>query len=135
MGAISYYEQTGKALPEYKSFENSYKAQNPILVEQQVGISGNGAEPLFSQVSCNKFVYDLYNGGPGYMMIGGTFMAPGWNNRVSRFNPLCIWGFFGSFYDQTFYRQRMASLWGWGWTYIRFQGPYAFLDNRTSSVL
>lgn len=120
-GALSQYERTG-TVPT--AFENWFYQQT--LVTFGIPDPIDGAFTVYKHIS----------GGPAWMFPLGQalFMPPGWNNEVSKFYSLHI---FGStiFYDKTFYRNRMATFTDWGWKYWYFTGPLSFLNDKTSSCM
>jgi len=81
-------------------------------------------------------VYKDYKGGPAWMHPLGYafFMAPGWNNKVSRYMHLTAitygWMFI---YDKAFFKKHLATLRDFGWKYVYFAGPLAYLNDRMSS--
>lgn len=71
----------------------------------------------------------------GYSLTGKMlFMPPGWNDKVSSFRSLHIYGF-SIFYDKTMFRKRMITITDFGWHLWNFQGPLKFVNDRTSSCL
>jgi hypothetical protein len=79
-------------------------------------------------------VYKDISGGSAWMHPLGfaTFMAPGWNNTVSRYMHLTVYGWM-YVYNKTFYRQHMATIAGWGFNYVYFIGPLSYLNDKMSS--
>ncbi|TNE52777.1 MAG: hypothetical protein EP338_14155 [Bacteroidetes bacterium] len=120
-GAVKYYEKTGEAPKSYVKYEKeAYKK-------------------YFGHAQDKSYITTLYKdyfGGPSWTMVGYMpFMPPGWNNTVSSYTPVGIYGF-TILYDNSFYRNRMATFWGWGFTrYLLYWGWTYYLNDRTSSVL
>lgn len=79
-------------------------------------------------------VYKDISGGSAWVHPTGQalFMAPGWNNTVSRYMHLTLYGWM-YVYNKTFYRQHMATIAGWGFNYVYFIGPLSFLNDKMSS--
>lgn len=78
-----------------------------------------------------------YTGGPSW--VTGSTMPHwgviGWNNQISSYFPLGIYGF-TSFYDDSFYRNRMLTAWDWGWQRIPLFWGWTYLANdRTTSTI
>jgi hypothetical protein len=71
-------------------------------------------------------------GGPD-RLVGVTTpqLWGGFNNAVSAFTPIGIWGF-TSLYDKSFYRARLATIWGFGMTRVFLNTS---IDNKTTSVI
>lgn len=87
------------------------------------------------QKSLLTALHKNYYGGPD-RLVGTTspFLWGGWNNKVSSFTPLGVWGF-TTLYDKKFYKNRMATIWGVGMSRVYFWGGYSFLNDRTTSVI
>ena len=79
-------------------------------------------------------VYKDISGGAAWMHPTGqaVFMAPGWNNTVSRYMHLTFYGWM-YVYDKTFYRKHLATIAGWGMSYVYFIGPLSYLNDKMSS--
>jgi hypothetical protein len=79
---------------------------------------------------------NCWSGGPSIIDVtpGLPVMYPGWNNRVSRYDLLNIYGVM-IIYDRTFYRSRILTAWNWGWQWIHICAWYPWADNRMSSCL
>jgi hypothetical protein len=115
-GAIEYYEQTGELPEEYVEFEerafpNIERVPNPLVIYK-----------------------DFWGGSSRVFATTLPVMPTGWNNKVSRYFDLDVYGGL-AIYDKSFYRSRMATLWNWGWQTIRFSGPLAGLNDRMSSCI
>ncbi len=123
-GAISYYEQTGAILPSYEQYATNYIATMNCIpgtnqsVERALAI-------LYK---------DAYGGVPNFGAFGVPFLWSGWNNQISRMSIVGLPSA-TSIFDKTFYRKRLATLWGLGWRNFRFIGSLSFLNDRTSSFI
>jgi hypothetical protein len=116
------FELTGKVPEWYSNYEAEYYSS------------------VFNKSPLNKCFWtelkkDIAGGQTSFM--GGTlpFMWPGWNNTVSRFKPLGLYGF-TVLYDKWRYKRRIAVFWGWGFSSVFLDhGPpdFSWANNRMSS--
>lgn len=121
-GTIDYYEKTGELPKEYKKYE------------KQIYNKHLGKLPQ-NKTSVTTLYKDFFGGSSWVMVNYLPFMPPGWNNTVSSFVPVGLYGV-THLYDRSFYRTRMATLWGWGFTRVSFFWAWLnVLNDRTSSVL
>jgi hypothetical protein len=121
-GIEQIYEETGELPQHFLDFQDEY--YNRLFPKKE------------RSKKMPSVLYKDYFGGPAWVAVLSytAVMAPGWNNTVSRYYHLGIYGLF-SVYDKWAFRNRMATLWGWGWNYILFSGPLSSLNNRTSSCI
>jgi len=118
-GIIDIYEETNEVPESYLAYEKAYyermtgnedSSESRAIYMLHKNCSGGSASPLIHTLPVMWF---------------------GWNNQVSRYYPFSIYSGL-IIYDNSFYRNRLATLWNWGWTnYCLPPG----LDNRMSSAL
>lgn len=117
-GEISYYERTGDISQSFSAwYEQQLLLNYPEDPKSPFTVFKEAWEPSAAWFSTT-----------GKMLV----MPPGWNNVVSRFYSLHIYGL-TSFYDWTFYRRHMHTFIDFGWHTVRFIGPLSYLNDRTSS--
>lgn len=116
-GYIAEYELTGVVSQDYLDYESEY------FNKMTNGVNSRAVTMLHK---------DFWGGSSAPMPLTLPVMWPGWNNKVSRYYPLNIWGGM-AIYNKAFYRRRMATLWNWGWQSIRFEGPLSYLNDKMSS--
>lgn len=121
-GTIKEYEATGEVSQAYYDYEN----------EQYERIFGKREEAGGKMNSLAMLHKDYFGGSSWPMATTAPFMMPGWNNTVSRYFQFNIYGVF-IMYDRSFYRNRMFTLWGWGWQNVRLWGPLGWANDRMSS--
>ena len=121
-GAIKHYEKTGEVTKDYKKYEKMMYAKYLGHLQQDKTVITT--------------LYKDYFGGPSWTFVNHSpFMVPGWNNTVSSFTPVGIYGV-TILYDRSFYRTRMANFWGWGFNRVLLYWGWTWnLNNRTSSAL
>lgn len=119
---ITTYETSGKVSKEYKDFEN--ETFNNLI----------GSKSL--EKTTSTVLHQNYLGGPDFVMTSTVpFLGGGWDNEVSAFTPIGLYGV-TVLYDKSFYRKRMAVLWGWGFTRIQLYWGYLLvLNDNTSSAM
>lgn len=123
-GALQHYEQTGEMLPAYEQYATNY------IHEMNCGSGGNES----FERALGILYKDAYGGVPNFGMWGMPFLWSGWNNQVSRISAIGLPSI-NSVFDKTFYRKRMATLWGIGWGNWRFIGSLSFLNDKASSFI
>ncbi len=116
-GAIDYYEKYGEVPDWYYEFEKKYFS--------------NKSEKGVNPVSLYK---DFSGGQHSIVAVTLAVMWSGWSKKVSRYYDHAVYGGV-SFYKKTFYRKKMASLWGWGHNTVKFQGHLSSLNDKTKSVI
>lgn len=121
-GEIEHYEHYGEVSSSFESWFN----------QQVVQYFGNN-NPTEGSFTVYKDISSL-NPSWTFLLGQALFMPPGWNNTVSKFYSLHIYGS-TLFYDKTFYRNRMATFTDFGWKYWYFQGPLNYLNDKTSSCM
>lgn len=127
-GAIRAYEATGIVPESFTNYAREYTA-----LHRPGGVQGAAS------LSFGHYGKDFF-GGSTLIMFGGHTPAfiLGWDNAISRYfvwiSPLLVYSYI-SFWDKTFYRSpRIWSVWNWNHNTVRFQGPYASVNDRASSV-
>ncbi|MDH5476057.1 MAG: hypothetical protein OEX22_10230 [Cyclobacteriaceae bacterium] len=121
-GAIAEYEKTGIVPESYSLYEKDY-------YNKSFGQSNARTE------SVNTALYKNFPGGGGSSIIMfGTMpaMGLGWNNVVSSFEGLGVYGF-TTMYDRSFYRNKLFTYWHWGFVKIPLSGPLAGANDKMSS--
>lgn len=120
-GAVSIYDSTG-AIPQwYIDYEISYLKKMGILDERSI----EDRSLCWLRKGCN------HTGGVP-MLTTLPLMWPGWNDAVSRFDHLVIYGNV-KLYSKRFYKRRFFDYWNWGYQEICFRGPLAYANNRMRS--
>lgn len=121
-GAITEYEKTGIVPESYSLYEKDYynKLFNQSNARTEAGLTA---------------LYEHFPGGGGSaILMFGTMpaMGLGWNNVVSSFEGLGIYGF-TTMYDKSFYRSKMFTWWSFELVKIPLSGPLAFANDKMSS--
>jgi hypothetical protein len=127
-GAIAEYEKTGIEPTWYNTYVTNYLVQHKT------------ASSIQSRAAMVMMYDDCFIGAsagaiPFLNGNSATMYAGLWNNKVSAFEPLGIWGF-DTFYDNMFFGKRLATWWKTGFEKYHFcdQG-FGFINNKTSSWL
>jgi hypothetical protein len=120
-GVIDYYELNGTVPEYYINYENEiyrrYLNKDPIQ-ERNLWLQ------LYDFCGINE-------SNPSIPMIRTyPFMPWGWNNRVSKFTVVGIYGGLAIF-NKTFYSDHLGTFWSWGMNDVCLMGFLA--DNRLSS--
>lgn len=119
---INLFEKTGK-IPEW------YTAFEAKTYEKHFGVSSQ-------QKSLATVLHKNFYGGPDRVIgVLTPYLWGGWNNQVSAFTPIGVYGF-TSLYDKSFYRKRMVTIWGWGMQRVLlYWGSLYNANDRTTSVI
>lgn len=119
---ISLYNETGNVPQWYVDFEAK-------TYQKHFGVSSQ-------QKSALTILHKDYSGGTNRAVgLTSPYLWGGWDNKVSAFTPIGLYGF-TSLYDKSFYRKRMATIWGWGMQRVVLYWGYLYNANdRTSSVI
>lgn len=125
-GAIDSFEQNGTVPKWYTEYEES--KYNEIFGGEE-GKSNNNKTTI-------TILHKNYLGGPDFPFVTTLpFLGGGWNNAVSAFTPIGLFGV-THLYDNAFYRRRMASIRSWGFHRVQlYWGDLYYLNDRTSSAL
>ncbi len=121
-GAIQHAEKYGEVPKEYDEYVEKYIAKMGCSVEKT-------GERAFAVIYKD-------NSGGGSAKLFYTFKSKlwwSWNNEVSSY---FTFGLFNAMtiYNGSFYTNRMATIWNWGWTTYSFPGtPLAWLNDRMTS--
>ncbi len=123
-GYIAEYDSTGSVSQSFMDYQESYIATNfPELLAKQIW-----PMPTMLHKDCV--------GGSSWPSLAGftPFMAPGWNNKVSRLFLFNIYGF-NAIYDRVFYDKHIVTVRGWGWQNICLTGHPLWdpADDKMSS--
>jgi hypothetical protein len=125
-GAIAYFDRTGTIPDFYSTYCKEF--YNTVF---KPSINGKVAGTPIA-------LHKDYVVGPTWISITGTLaiMPPGWNNQVSRYMSFGIYGA-TTMYDDTFFRKRLFTRWGWGWNFILLHASYGlgFANDKMSSGL
>ena len=97
---------------EAKLFNDSNKALLPITIYKN--LSGGGAWIVQNTLA--------------------TLAWTAWNNNISRYMDHSLYGGV-SWYDKSWYRNKIATTWNYGWSFIKFENQLKYLDNKTTSLI
>lgn len=119
-GAIREAQQTGTSPKWYEDYAKEY-------IRRMTGASYASRAP-------GTIFKDFYGGGTWSYATHMSFMPPGWNNRTSAYQHYGVYSL-TTFYDRSFFRNKMFDHWEYGLKKVRFEGPLAPINDRTSSLL
>ncbi|VAW26716.1 hypothetical protein MNBD_BACTEROID06-1394 [hydrothermal vent metagenome] len=120
-GAITEYEKTGIVPESYSLYEEYY--YNKLF-----GLSNARTQAALTALFKGQWGTGSRNLMPGTLPV----MVFGWNNVVSSFEPIGVFGF-TSMYNKKIYRKRLFTYWSTGFAVISLSGPLAFANDKMSS--
>jgi len=113
------YEKTGK-LPE-------------IYIDFMAKLFGNNEKILAAPITIYKGLYSS----EGAWLVQNSIPSlkhTTWNNQISGYTEHAVYGAV-TWYNNSWYRYKMATTWNWGWNRIRFNGALSGLNDRTTSLI
>ncbi len=129
-GYAKHYEETGEVHEDYLAYQTRY-------YNEKVGLKPQRGTwmVLRKDFTINQTTGQVsLSGGSMPYTIPMPTMPITWNNRTSGLYQLNLYGG-ASIFDRAFFLRRLGTVWLWGWQDFAFAGPYAFYNNRASSLL
>ena len=79
---------------------------------------------------------DLFGGGGAWVVQNtiATLAWTKWNNNISRYMDHSLYGGV-SWYDSSWYCNKIATTWNYGWSFIKFEYELQYLDDKTTSLI
>lgn len=149
---VDYGRNNGMKLKEILDFEKGmqdYISKNNIenyyrihdtLPDSYYAFEDGLYNKYFGSMTRDKFIpgvtmhKNYWGGSPAWHVFSTMPYMFGWNNTLSATFPTYFYGFH-SIYNKSWYRKRLATFYGFGWSFYRFVGPLGFLNDKTSSII